>query len=227
MVEALVGYATETGISLFKPMVYLWNSIVAFIPGLIAALIILLVGWVVAWVLGYVLHNVLLRCKLDLWMKKEGLHTTIGEASISSLLATLLKWFVFVVFLVPAVDFLRLGSLTLLLADFVRWLPHVITATVFVIFGLVVADFAADKIRHSKSKGLKTLASVMRLVIIIFATVIALQELGVYIRIAESTFLVLLTGLAFALALALGLGFGLGMRDEAKSLISEWRKKYL
>jgi hypothetical protein len=227
MVEALVNYATETGVSVFKPLVYLWNSIVLFIPGLIAALVILLVGWCIAWIVGYVLHNLLLRCKLDVWMKKHNLHRSIGEASISSLIATLLKWFVFIAFLVPAVDYLNLGSLTLLLSDFVRWLPHLIVATVLVIFGLIVGDFAQAKVQHSKAKGLKTLSGVVRLVIIIFAGVVALQELGVYIRIAESTFLVLLTGLVFAMSLALGIGFGLGLKGEASSLVKEWRKKYL
>ena len=227
MTEALINYAAETGLSVFKPLVYLWNSIVMLIPGLIAAFVIILVGWVISWVLSYVLHNVLLRCKLDVWMKKHDLHHSLGGASVSSLIATLVKWFVFIAFLVPAVDSLQLGSLTMLLSDFVRWLPHVIIATVMIIFGLIVADFAAGKVQHSQSKGLKTLGSVVRFVILVFAAVIALQELGVYIRIAESTFLVLLTGLTFAVSLAIGIGFGLGLKGEAVGLVKEWRRKYL
>lgn len=226
MVEALAMYATETGMAVFKPLVYLWNSIVVLIPGLLAALFILLVGWAISWVVGYVLHNVFLRCKVDVWMKKHDLHHSLGGASVSSLMATLMKWFVFIAFLVPAVEAMKLGSLTALLSDFVRWLPHLIVATVLLIFGLVVADFASSKVQHSQSKGLKTLGSIVRFVIIIFAAVIALQELGVYIRIAESTFLVLLTGMVFAASLALGIGFGLGLKKEASGLVKEWRKKY-
>ena len=225
--EILADYAAQTGNSVVDPLVHLWTSIVYFIPGLVAALIVIAVGSIVAWLVGYVVHNVLARCKLDIWMKKNNLHYSIGEASIASLLATLAKWFVFILFLVPAVDFLQLGALTMLLSTFAQWLPHLIIATIMIIFGLIVGDFAAEKIKHSKTKGLKTLGSIVRAIIIVFVSVIALGELGVKIQIAESTFLVLLMGASLAAALALGIGFGLGLKDEAAAMTKEWRKKYL
>lgn len=225
--EALGAYAAETGFSLLAPLLQLWYSVIQFIPGLVAAVIIILVGWCIAWLLGYVVHNLMLRCNIDRWMEKNNLTKSVGGVSVSSLVATVVKWFVFVTFLVPAIDFLRLGSLSILLANFVSWLPHLIIAVTFVIIGLIVGDFAADKVRHSNTKGLRTLGAVVRGIIIVFASVVALQELGVQIRIAESTFLVLLTGVVVAAALALGIGFGLGLKDEAHSMVKDWRKKYL
>lgn len=225
--EALGAYAAETGFSLLAPLLQLWYSVIQFIPGLVAAVIIVLVGWCIAWLLGYVVHNVMLRFNIDRWMEKNNLTKSVGGASVASLVATVIKWFVFVTFLVPAIDFLRLGSLSLLLANFVSWLPHLIIAVTFVVIGLIIGDFAADKVRHSQKKGLRTLGAIVRGIIIVFASVVALQELGVQIRIAESTFLVLLTGIVVAAALALGIGFGLGLKDEAHSMVKDWRKKYL
>ena len=51
--------------------------------------------------------------------------------------------------------------------------------------------------------------------------------MGMFFGIAETTFLIVVTGVVFALALALGIGFGLGLKNEAASMVKGFRKKYL
>ncbi|MBI5073432.1 hypothetical protein HZA99_06465 [Candidatus Woesearchaeota archaeon] len=211
---------------LVNPLTLLGYSILEFVVGLILAGVIILLGYAVAWAVHWVVKKGLDQAKIDKWLQKNHLDKSIGYTSVSELGASLLKWYIFLIFLVPAVGYLALGEFASLLADIVRWLPHVIVAIAIMMFGLILADFVADKMSKAKGPAVKHLNNITRVLIIVFVGVVALQEVGIYLRLAESTFLVLLTGLTLALSLALGIGFGLGAKDQAAQIVKQWKKKF-
>jgi hypothetical protein len=210
---------------LVNPVTLIGYSLLNFVIGLLLAGLIVLLGYVVAWAVHWVTKKALDHAKIDKWLQKNNLDKSIGYASISSLGASLVKWYIFLIFLIPAVSYLALGELTGLLLDIVRWLPNVIVAIAIMMFGLVLADFVADKMSKAKGPAIKHLNNVTRILIIVFVTVVALQEVGIYLRLAESTFLIILTGVVLALSLAVGIGFGLGAKDEAAAIVKQFRKK--
>ncbi len=220
--DSLMGFGQQ---QLLSPVTLIGYSLVTFIIGLIYAALILGLGYVVAWAVHWGVKTALDKAKVDKWLQKQSLDKSIGYASISSLSASLVKWYIFLIFMIPAVSYLTLGELTGLLLDIVRWLPNVIVAVAIMMFGLMLADFVSVKMNKAKGPAIKHLHSVTRILIIVFVAVVALQEVGIYLRLAENTFLILLTGLTFALALALGIGFGLGAKDEAAQIVKQWRKK--
>ena len=59
----------------------------------------------------------------------------------------------------------------------------------------------------------------------IISIMIALEQIGVNISIAENTFLILVGAVALAFALAVGIGFGLAMKDEAKNILKQIKRK--
>ena len=211
---------------LVNPLTLLGYSILNFVIGLLLAAVIVLLGYVVAWAVHWVVKKGLDHAKIDKWLAKNHLDKSIGYASVSELGASMLKWYIFLIFLVPAVSYLALGEFASLLADIVRWLPHVIVAIAIMMFGLILADFVADRMSKAKGPAVKHLNNVTRVLIIVFVAVVALQEVGIYLRLAESTFLILLTGLTLALSLALGIGFGLGAKEEAAQIVKQWKKKF-
>ncbi len=211
---------------LVNPVTLLGYSLLNFIIGLILAAVIVALGYVVSWAVHWVVKKAFDQAKIDKWLQKNNLDKSIGYASVSSLGASLIRWYIFLIFLVPAVSYLALGELTGLLLDIVRWLPNVIVAVAIMLFGLVVSDFVADKMSKAKGPAIKHLNNVTRILIIVFVAVVALQEIGIYLRLAESTFLIILTGVVLALSLALGIGFGLGAREEAAVIVKQWRKKF-
>ncbi len=211
---------------LVYPIQYLGSYLIVLITSLIKAGIIIAIGYCIAWALHWVVKKGIDYSKIDKLLQKNNLDKSIGYASVSQLGAALVKWYVFLIFLVPAVGFLALGELSGLLTDIVLWLPHLIVAVALMMFGLILADFVADKMGKAKGKAVKHLNNVTRVLIIVFVAVVALQEVGIYLRLAESTFLILLTGLTLALSLALGIGFGLGAKEEAAQLVKQWRKKF-
>ncbi len=211
---------------LLSPVALVGYSILEFVIGLVLAGIIAALGYCVAWVVHWFVKNALDKSKIDKWMKQNNLDKSIGYASVSSLGASLLKWYIFLIFLIPAISYLTLGELTSLLLDIVRWLPKVIVAIAIVMFGLVIADFVADKLSKAKGPAIKHLNNIIRILIIIFVSVVALQEIGIYLRLAESTFLIVLTGIVLALSLAVGIGFGLGAKEEAAAIVKQWKRKF-
>ena len=49
----------------------------------------------------------------------------------------------------------------------------------------------------------------------------ALDQIGVNVKLAENAFLIILAGIMLALAIA----FGLGMKDEAGDIVKKMKKK--
>ncbi len=211
---------------LLNPVALVGYSVLQFVIGLVLAGIIAALGYCVAWVVHWAVKKALDKAKIDKWMQKNNLDKSIGYASVSSLGASLLKWYIFLIFLIPAISYLTLGELTSLLLDIVRWLPKVIVAVAIVMVGLVIADFVADKLNKAKGPAIKHLNNIVKILIIILVAVVALQEIGIYLRLAESTFLIVLTGLVLALSLAIGIGFGLGAKEEAAAIVKQWKKKF-
>ncbi len=211
---------------LFNPVQALGYGLLNFIIGLIFAAIIIALGYVVSWVVHWAVKTALDRAKVDQWLRKNKLDKSIGQASISALGSSLVRWYIFLIFLIPAVSYITLGELTGLLLGIVGWLPHVIVAVSIMMFGLIVADFIYDRMGRAKGPWINHLNNLIRIIVIVFVAVVALQEIGVYLRLAESTFLILLTGATLGLSLAFGIGFGLGFKDDATNMIKKWRKKW-
>ena len=125
----------------------------------------------------------------------------------------------FLAFLASATSYLNLGVISDLLFRLVTWLPNVLAATVIFIFGLIVVDYATDKIRHKKMKGADSLADITKIVALISLVLIALGQIGFKLRFAENIFLVIVGGIVLALALAIGISFGVALKDDARNLV--------
>jgi hypothetical protein len=211
---------------LLNPVQTIGYSLLNFVIGLLFAGVIIALGYVVAWAVHWAVKSALDRANVDKWLRKNNLDKSIGFSSVSSLGASLVKWYIFLVFLIPAMSYITLGELTGLMLGIVNWLPRVIVGIAIMMFGLILADFVSDRMGRAKGPAVKHLSNLVRILIIVFVGVIALQELGIYLRLAESTFLIVLTGVTLGLSLAFGIGFGLGFKEEASHLVKKWRKSW-
>ncbi len=222
----MVDFLVSTSEALTNPLISLWLSFVQLLPNLIAAIVILIIGYVVAYILGHAVKVLLFKLGLDSQIEKARLSKAIGKIKLSSILGEITKWYVFIVFLQSAVDLVNLGALSILLQEFVMWIPNVIAAALVIIFGLFLAHFVTMKIReHTDIKGGKTLTGILNTVITFIVIVIALEQIGINVSILSNTFMILLGGLALGSAIAIGLSFGLGtQRDAGKALekIKKW-----
>ena len=217
-------YLEVTGRALIDPVVLLWNTFVSALPGLVGAIVVLIIGYILGFFLGFIVKEVVERSKIDEHLQKAKLSDSIGFIRLSTLAGGLVKWYVFVLFLATAVELTSLGVISELLRDFARWLPNLFIGILVFLFGLIAADFAADRVMHAKMKGIKLFSAVVRVTIIIFMTLMALEQIEVKISLASAAFLVVLAGIILGVALALGIGFGLALKDEAKGIVKKLKK---
>jgi len=206
-------------------LINMWNGLVDLIPQLIAAVILVFIGYIIAVILGKVVSKLMKKFKLDEKIKKEKLTDGLGNVEFSTLCGNIIKWYVFIIFLGDAAAIVNLGTLSVFLNGFLYWLPNVIIAIILMVLGLMLTHYIADHLEKSKVKSIKVLGPLVRIAILFFVAIIAFSQLGLYLSIAENTFLILVGGLTLAVSLAFGISFGFGLKDEAKTFIGKVKKK--
>ncbi len=221
------GIFTETSVAIISPLQAIWVKIIENLPDLVAAVIVLIIGCFVAVILGHALRVVLEKLRLDDYVRKARLTKTVGHTHLPGIFGELFKWYIIILFLQQSVELIHLGTLSVLLDTFVRWLPSVIIAAVVLLFGLAVAHYIEIAINeHSKIKGVRFGAATIKWTVTIIVFIIALKQIGVQVTLLENAVLMIIGSLAAGFALAFGISLGLGMKKEGENLIKDVKKGF-
>lgn len=210
------------------------DSLVAtanLLPNLLVAIVIFIGGVVIASILRRVLLKVLDAINFEQALSGTGipqaLKRTETSLTISRLLGELLRWFVVLIFLIPAVDQLGLGEVNDILKSLLLYIPNVVVAVIIVAIGAIFAKIARDFVTATAT-GLgaqlaQVVGEVARWSIIIFSFLAALNQLGV----ATELIRILFTGLVAMFALAGGLAFGFGGKETAEKVLKKFFDRLL
>ena len=208
----------------------LFYGLVAFIPNLVIALVIFIIGWVIGAGLGRIVTQVINSLRIDQVLRSAGVDRILSRAgfelSAGRFLGRLVEWFFVIVFLVAALDVLRLEAVNLFLRDVVLgYLPQVIVAVLILLVAAVVGQMAERIVTGSaKAANLTSagfLGKVARYAIWVFALLAALYQLQVATAFVQTLF----TGVVIAFALAIGLAFGLGGQASAGRYLEHLQKE--
>jgi len=212
--------------AIINPAVSLGNSVITYLPGLIAALITVVIGYFVGLLVGTLLRKGLEKTKLQDWLKKSGRDKSLGGLNAPRIIGSLVKWWIFIAFLSPAAGLIMLTPLANMLAAVAQWLPHLLAGIIIMIVGVVLADFAADKISVAKKmKGVGAIGTIVKVSIVVFFLSISLKEIGIKVTLAETSLLIVITGVVLALSLAIGISFGFALRKHADKMLTNFFKK--
>jgi hypothetical protein len=198
----------------------------AFLPRLIIAMMIAIAGWLIAKALKLAVvkglrainfHVLTERAGMDSFLQQGGTKTdTIG------ILAGLAYWLVILAALILAFNSLGLTYVTDLLARIALFVPRVIVAVVVLAFGAYFAYFIDNTVttygRNVKLTDAEVLGRLARYAVLIFTSLIALDQLSIGGDVIRQSFLIILAGIVLALALA----FGLGGHRWAAGLLERW-----
>lgn len=197
----------------------------AFLPNIIAGIVILLIGIILASIVRRIVVEILHALRIEEYLKKYGVPEAKKEFGWVNILAEITRWFVIILFLIPTADVWGLPQIITVLDTFLLYLPNVLVAAIIGLVGLVFARLAADLIRAAtrelSPETSHTIASVVRISIIIFVFLAVLNQLGV----AQDLIKILFTGFVAMIALAGGIAFGLGGQDTAHTLLETIRKR--
>ncbi|MBU0707465.1 hypothetical protein KKG41_03775, partial [Patescibacteria group bacterium] len=206
----------------------IWRSFINFLPSLIGALLILIIGWYIAIVVEKIVVRVLRIVWIDNALKRIGIKDSFEKAGLKLNIAKaggfLVKWFLFIVFIISASEILNLNQVTEFLNSIVAYIPNVIVAVIVLLLGVLFANFAQHVIKKAVSAAdllsANFLATVAKWAILVFSILAALVQLKVAAGLLQTLF----TGIVAMLALAGGLAFGLGGREKAKDVLDKVHK---
>lgn len=200
--------------------------ILAAIPKIIGFLLILFIGWLIAgWVAGLV-TRLLRAIRFNDAADKAGIGKFVANSGAgsdsSAAVGGIVKWVFRLVVLLAAFSALGLTAMSLVLSQFLLWLPNLIVAVGVLVLGGMLGRAAGDLTRGATAEGgfsnPDTLATVAKWTIWGFAIIIAVNQIGIGVAVINT----LLMGLVGAVALASGLAFGLGGRDLASRKLDDW-----
>jgi hypothetical protein len=206
-----------------------FNSVFGdMVPKMLLALGVVAIGYIVAKVLERIVDGILRKIGLNRLLDRGGVLQAVERSGArinpTRLISGLVFWLVMFAVVLTAANMLGLDSVALVVGNLVGYIPRVITAIVIIVAGILLGQFVGGVIGTSIGgiHGGRALAGAGQGGVIIIATFMALQELGIASDIVTTAFAILFG----AIALAAALSFGLGNRDLAGEITRAWYEQY-
>ena len=194
-----------------------------FLPNLLGCLILLLIGYIVAKVLQRLVKTLLKKMNIDERLRSSDgsryVENILPGSSVSSGLARIVFWLVFVFFIFAAIAALGVSALTGFMNDVLGYLPNVIAAILIFIVAALVAGAVSVAVRRfmGDSPTGKIVSTAVPALVMVIALFMILDQL----KIAEDIVTIAFAATMGALALGLALAFGLGGRNVAERMLED------
>ncbi len=200
------------------PAVSMLNQIVSYLPNLFAAIAILVIGMFIAKIVGKLLTEILSSIGADTLLEKAFPESknSLKKFSLSTFTGGLVKAIIIILFIVEAVNVLKLSILQEVGTTIISYLPALISAVIIMGVFLFLALWL-EKLILRKSPKSRLLATSVKVLLIIFAVFMTLNQLGLATAIVNGAFIIILSAIAIAFALS----FGIGGRDFAGKLLNK------
>lgn len=201
-----------------QPVSDVLNTILHAIPNILVAVVLLAVGMLLAKFVGDIVTDLLRGTgfnKYSSYLRKSG-NVDIDLAKLSGqIVATLIGLF----FLVEALNALNLEMLNVIVGSIIAYIPNVLFAAIIIGLAFVGGQMLSSGI--IKTTGSPLAGVLVKYILIIFATFMALDQLNFATSIVNFAFMAILGGLGVAFAIA----FGLGGRDFARKQLERADQK--
>jgi hypothetical protein len=212
-----------------EPVKAMLVKIWGYIPNIFAAIVILVVGWFIAKLIETIVARVLKLVRLDVASEKSGIAKMLAQggikATLSEIIGGIVFWVVIFVVIATAMNVVYLVIAADILSRLVAYVPNILGAIFILILGTLLASFVAAIVRTAASNAgidnAKTLAEVTKIVLVIFAIIMAIEQLGIGVAIINLAVSIILASAGLAIAIA----FGLGCKDIAGKAIVDMLNK--
>ncbi len=215
--------------SLYGPALQSLNSffgqVVAAIPRIIAAGIILLIGYIIGRGVGWAIAKILEKTNFEPAMQKTGLGQAVRRSgwSMSRIISTAVRWFIYIFFITAAVNALQFTQLSQALTSIWLWIPNLVAFIIILVVGSIIAEFVANWAqRELPARGVpggKAIGIAAKGILYAIVFVTAITQLQIGAGILNVVISALVWGLAGAIAIGLGVGMAYGLKDVLPSLI--------
>ncbi len=201
-------------------------QLLTVIPALIKAAVIFLVGFFIAKGLYQIIRRLIAASGLDRLTDKLLTIELFRNADInllpSRVLASIVYYFILIVFTMAAVEALGMDMLSVMMADLVAYLPNAILAFIILIGGIVLADFIKRLVLSTcRSLAIPSgnlIANAVFYFILLNIILIALSQAKLQTEFMETNISIILAGIAGAFAI----GYGMASRHIMGNILASF-----
>lgn len=200
------------------------DSVAGFLPKALTALAVFLVGFILAKIAAKVIQTIFEKLRLNDLLERVGLTDTLGKLGLQEtpgyLLSRLVYYLILALFIQSAALSVGLTAVADAMTAFFNYLPNLLAATIVLLIGMVLAQFAGGAVtRSARNSGVEfapILGRAVSSLVVFVVGLMAVTQLKIDTKIIMSVVIILLAGGALALALT----FGLGSREITRNLIA-------
>jgi hypothetical protein len=215
--------------SVLSPALTSLNSffaqVIAAIPRVISAGIILLIGYIIGRGVGWAIAKILEKTKFEPTMQRTGLGQAVTRSgwSMSRIISTAVRWFIYIFFITAAVNALQFTQLAQALTNIWLWIPNLVAFIIILVIGSIIAEFignwAQKELPARGVPGGKAIGLGAKGILYAIVFVTAITQLQIGAGILNTVIAALVWGIAGAIAIGLGVGMAYGLKDLLPSLI--------
>lgn len=197
-------------------------SVAGSIPKIIAATILLVIGFAAGKIVGRVVtkvtKNILQKTRQQAHDSQilEGLSDKFDSVR---LISATIRWFVYLFFIVAAVNAMQFDQLTTALTNLWLWVPNLLAFVLIIVIGSIVVNFVTRWVEHQLLDhhvgGPKFITPVIKAVLYGLVFAIGFTQLGV----GESIIPILVSAFSWSIAIAIGAAIAVGLGFALKDII--------
>jgi small-conductance mechanosensitive channel len=187
------------------PATQMLSTFINVIPNLIGAALILVVAYYVGRLIANLIKDLLSGIGLDTVPEKLGV-TWSGTTTLSQWVGYLILVAIMLFAVVSATEMLGSDALTEIMNVFIAFFWKVVLGVVILVIGLYFANLAYKAVMKTGINNANFIGRLAQTAIVVFASAIALREVGVANEIINLAFGITLAAIGLAAALSFGLG---------------------
>lgn len=200
-----------------------------FTSNLIGSLVIVLIGFLMAKLASLILRNVISKIGLDKIGERLNRIDAVKkfnlEIKLSSIAGNIIYIFIVLFFLVTAADKLGVPAISNMFLMLVNFIPKLISASIMILAGVFLADYIRSFIvslckSFNVASG-KLIGTGIFFFLLLITIIAALGQAGINTSLLESSFNILIAGVA----LAFSIGYGFASKDILLNILSSFYSK--
>ena len=208
-----------------------WKAIVEWAGKIITVAIVLIVGVIAGKVTGRVVE----RASRKILEKTTSGHESETDfpgskpKESAKLIGATVRWFVYLFFILAAVNALEFTALTEGLTSLMLWIPNLIAFVIILVIGFVIANFVGkwldQELKKQKYENSKILVTVSKVIVYLTFFSIAITQLGVGKDIIPILVAAFSWSIAVGIGAAIAVGLGFALKDILPGAIISCSRK--
>lgn len=225
---ANIAYAqTETSSTFYAPetaaLTTFANSVAQAAPKIIAAGVLLAIGFAVGKVVGRVVdktaRKIMQKANVENISDVHVVEETVGKFDSVHLITATIKWFVYLFFIVAAINALQLQQLTTAMTSLWLWIPNLLAFVLIVLIGSIIANYVIKWVNHElvirHYGGTRYVGIGVKAVVYSIVFAVGLTQVG----IGQSVIPTLVSAFSWSIAIAIGAAVAVGLGFTLKDVL--------